>query len=129
MEINPICPKHPELPENALPERLARIDSDQSMMEVLMALSIFVRASSETEEDKTEAVSDTSLPSSDLVDLLLSEAKELLAPILSSKEGKHQGPGETCTPASPQDVCHSDLHFPTTFHPFPTPVKPPLQGP
>lgn len=41
------------------------------------------------EEDKTDAVSDTSLPSSDLVDLLLSEAKELLAPILSSKDGKH----------------------------------------
>ncbi|XP_038007484.1 syntaxin-binding protein 4-like isoform X3 [Motacilla alba alba] len=40
----------------------------------------------ETEEDKTDAVSDTSLPPSDLVDLLLSEAKELLAPILSNKD-------------------------------------------
>lgn len=54
-----------------------------------MALSVFVWVNSETEEDKTDAVSDTSLPSSDLVDLLLSEAKELLAPILSSKDGKH----------------------------------------
>lgn len=54
-----------------------------------MALSIFIRVNSETEEDKTDAVSDTSLPSSDLVDLLLSEAKELLAPILSNKDGKH----------------------------------------
>ncbi|XP_013817123.2 syntaxin-binding protein 4-like [Apteryx mantelli] len=44
------------------------------------------RVNSETEEDKTDAVSDTSLPSSDLVDLLLSEAKELLAPILSNKD-------------------------------------------
>uniref|UniRef100_A0A669PRR4 PDZ domain-containing protein n=1 Tax=Phasianus colchicus TaxID=9054 RepID=A0A669PRR4_PHACC len=44
------------------------------------------RVNSETEEDKTGAVSDTSLPSSDLVDLLLSEAKELLAPMLSNKD-------------------------------------------
>ena len=54
-----------------------------------MALSVFVRVNSETEGDKTDAVSDTSLPSSDLVDLLLSEAKELLAPMLSNKDGKH----------------------------------------
>ena len=59
------------------------------MIEVLMALSVFVRVNSETEEDKTDAVSDTSLPSSDLVDLLLSKAKELLAPMLSNKDGKH----------------------------------------
>lgn len=63
--------------------------NDQSMIDVLMALSIFIRINSETEEDKTDAVSDTSLPSSDLVDLLLSEATELLAPILSSQDGKH----------------------------------------
>lgn len=54
-----------------------------------MAFSVFISVNHETEEDKTEAVSDTSLPSSDLVDLLLSEAKELLAPILSNKDGKH----------------------------------------
>lgn len=77
------------LTQNILHKRLARIFNDHSMIEVLMALSIFVRVNSETEEDKTDAVSDTSLPSSDLVDLLLSEAKELLAPILSNKDGKH----------------------------------------
>lgn len=60
-----------------------------SLTEVLMAFSVFISVNHETEEDKTEAVSDTSLPSSDLVDLLLSEAKELLAPILSNKDGKH----------------------------------------
>lgn len=54
-----------------------------------MALSVFISVNHETEEDKTAAVSDTSLPPSDLVDLLLSEAKELLAPILSNKDGKH----------------------------------------
>ncbi|XP_067407360.1 syntaxin-binding protein 4-like isoform X2 [Emydura macquarii macquarii] len=36
------------------------------------------------QEDKTEAISDASLPSPDLMDLLLSEAKELLEPILSN---------------------------------------------
>lgn len=71
----------------AHPERLARIVNDHSLTEVLMALSVFISVNHETEEDK--AVSDTSLPSSDLVDLLLSEAKELLAPILSNKDGKH----------------------------------------
>lgn len=59
------------------------------MMEALTALSVFIRVNNETEEDKTDAVSDTSLPSSDLVDILLLEAKELLAPILSTKDGKH----------------------------------------
>ncbi|KAI1233931.1 hypothetical protein IHE44_0004384, partial [Lamprotornis superbus] len=51
-----------------------------------LLLFVQVSVSHETEEDKTDAVSDTSLPSSDLVDLLLSEAKELLAPILSNKD-------------------------------------------
>ncbi|XP_053936889.1 syntaxin-binding protein 4-like isoform X6 [Cuculus canorus] len=44
------------------------------------------RVNSDTEEDKTAAISDTSPPSSDLVDLLLAEAKELLAQILSNKD-------------------------------------------
>ena len=84
-----IPPEYTEFTQNILHKRLARICNDHSMIEALMALSIFVRVNSETEEDKTDAVSDTSLPSSDLVDLLLSEAKELLAPILSNKDGKH----------------------------------------
>ncbi|XP_030435010.1 syntaxin-binding protein 4-like isoform X1 [Gopherus evgoodei] len=41
------------------------------------------RVNSRTEEDKTEAISDASLPSPDLLDLLISEAKELLEPILT----------------------------------------------
>ncbi|XP_053898269.1 syntaxin-binding protein 4-like isoform X2 [Malaclemys terrapin pileata] len=42
------------------------------------------RVNSRTEEDKTEAISDASLPSPDLLDLLISEAKELLEPILAN---------------------------------------------
>ncbi|TFK07450.1 insulin protein enhancer protein ISL-2-like [Platysternon megacephalum] len=42
------------------------------------------RVNSPTEEDKTEAISDASLPSPDLLDLLISEAKELLEPILAN---------------------------------------------
>lgn len=72
------------------------------MIEVLMALSVFVRVNSETEEDKTDAVSDTSLPSSDLVDLLLSEAKELLAPMLSNKDGKHSADWKNPNPSKSQ---------------------------
>ncbi|XP_050824611.1 syntaxin-binding protein 4-like [Gopherus flavomarginatus] len=41
------------------------------------------RVNSRTEEDKTEAISDASLPSPDFLDLLISEAKELLEPILA----------------------------------------------
>ncbi|XP_074988905.1 syntaxin-binding protein 4 isoform X3 [Caretta caretta] len=42
------------------------------------------RVNSRTEEDKTEANLDASLPSPDLLDLLISEAKELLEPILAN---------------------------------------------
>lgn len=54
-----------------------------------MHLLLFLRVNSQ-QEDKTEAISDASLPSPDLMDLLLSEAKELLEPILSNtiKDGK-----------------------------------------
>lgn len=83
------APVYPEFTQNVLHERLAGVFSDPSMTEVLTALSVFIRVDSETEEDKPDAVSDTSLPSSDLVDILLLEAKELLAPILSNKDGKH----------------------------------------
>ncbi|XP_069665726.1 syntaxin-binding protein 4 isoform X2 [Haliaeetus albicilla] len=66
------------------------------------------RVNSETEEDKTDAVSDTSLPSSDLVDLLLSEAKELLAPILSSKDAIFiRRPHGPLLQARPRAINHS----------------------
>ncbi|XP_064009236.1 syntaxin-binding protein 4-like isoform X2 [Pogoniulus pusillus] len=72
--------------------------------------------SSETEEDKTEAVSDTSLPSSDLVDLLLSEAKELLAPILSSKEASPCD-RDQCLPAEGIPEYKDHLHQKPTWPP------------
>ncbi|XP_054254706.1 syntaxin-binding protein 4-like, partial [Indicator indicator] len=74
------------------------------------------RASSDTEEDKTEAVSDTSLPSSDLVDLLLSEAKELLAPILSSKDASPCD-RDQCLPAEGIPDSKDHLHQKTTWPP------------
>uniref|UniRef100_A0A803WA58 PDZ domain-containing protein n=2 Tax=Ficedula albicollis TaxID=59894 RepID=A0A803WA58_FICAL len=70
----------------------------------------------ETEEDKTDAVSDTSLPSSDLVDLLLSEAKELLAPILSNKDALPWDRNQ-CLPAEGIPNYKDHLHQKTTWPP------------
>lgn len=85
-----------------------------------MALFIFVSVSHETEEDKTDAVSDTSLPSSDLVDLLLSEAKELLAPMLSNKDGKHKIDQRKLNPSKSQGSLSELLKVSSTFHIFPS---------
>ncbi|XP_050762258.1 syntaxin-binding protein 4-like [Gymnogyps californianus] len=74
------------------------------------------RVNSETEEDKTDAVSDTSLPSSDLVDLLLSEAKELLAPILSNKDALPCD-RDQCLPAEGIPNYKDHLHQKTTWPP------------
>ncbi|XP_072734576.1 syntaxin-binding protein 4-like [Ciconia boyciana] len=74
------------------------------------------RVNSETEEDKTDAVSDTSLPSSDLVDLLLSEAKELLAPILSNKDALPCD-RDQCLPAEGNPNYKDHLHQKTTWPP------------
>lgn len=82
-----------------------------------MALFIFINISHE--EDKTDAVSDTSLPSSDLVDLLLSEAKELLAPILSNKDGKHEINWGKLNPSRSQGSLSVLLAVSSTFHVFP----------
>lgn len=84
-----------------------------------MALSVFISVNHETEEDKTEAVSDTSLPSSDLVDLLLSEAKELLAPILSNKDGKHWMNWGKMNPSKSQGSLSVLLTVSSTFYIFP----------
>ncbi|KAM3662195.1 syntaxin-binding protein 4-like [Ammospiza maritima maritima] len=70
----------------------------------------------ETEEDKTDAVSDTSLPPSDLVDLLLSEAKELLAPILSNKDALPWD-RDQCLPAEGIPNYKDHLHQKTTWPP------------
>lgn len=83
-----------------------------------MALSIFIRVNSETEEDKTDAVSDTSLPSSDLVDLLLSEAKELLTQILSNKDGKHYINWRNLNPNKSQRFLLVLFAVSTTLHIF-----------
>ncbi|XP_030315831.1 LOW QUALITY PROTEIN: syntaxin-binding protein 4 [Calypte anna] len=74
------------------------------------------RVNSETEEDKTDAVSDTSLPSSDIVDLLLSEAKELLAPVLS-KQDALPCDRDQCLPAEGIPNYKDHLHQKTTWPP------------
>ncbi|CAM9520159.1 unnamed protein product [Bubo scandiacus] len=74
------------------------------------------RVNSETEEDKTDAVSDSSLPSSDVVDLLLSEAKELLAPILSNKDALPCD-RDQCLPAEGIPNYKDHLHQKTTWPP------------
>lgn len=81
-----------------------------------MALSVFISVNHETEEDKTDAVSDTSLPSSDLVDLLLSEAKELLAPILFNKDALPWD-RDQCLPAEGIPNYNDHLHQKTTWPP------------
>ncbi|KAK2533490.1 syntaxin-binding protein 4-like [Columba guinea] len=108
--------------QNILHKRLARIFNDCSMIEILMALSIFIRVNSETEEDKTDAVSDTSLPSSDLVDLLLSEAKELLTQILSNKDALPCD-RDQCLPAEGIPNYKDHLHQNTTWPPPPSQTK------
>ncbi|XP_072205410.1 syntaxin-binding protein 4-like [Excalfactoria chinensis] len=80
------------------------------------------RVNSETEEDKTDAVSDTSLPSSDLVDLLLSEAKELLAPMLSNKDASPCD-RDQCLPAEGLPNYKDHLHQNTTWPPPPSQNK------
>lgn len=112
-------PKHTEFMLHILPESLARIVNDHSLTEVLMALSVFISVNHETEEEKTDAVSDTSLPSSDLVDLLLSEAKELLAPILSNKDGKHSINWRKLNPSECQGSLSVLLAASSTFQIFP----------
>ncbi|XP_009678582.1 syntaxin-binding protein 4 isoform X1 [Struthio camelus] len=74
------------------------------------------RVNSETEEDKTDAVSDASLPSSDLVDLLLSEAKELLAPIPSNKDALPCD-WDQCLPTEGISNYKDHLHQKTTWPP------------
>uniref|UniRef100_A0A8C8A805 PDZ domain-containing protein n=1 Tax=Otus sunia TaxID=257818 RepID=A0A8C8A805_9STRI len=74
------------------------------------------RVNSETEEDKTDAVSDSSLPSSDVVDLLLSEAKELLAPVLSNKDALPCD-RDQCLPAEGIPNYKDHLHQKTTWPP------------
>ncbi|XP_054017235.1 syntaxin-binding protein 4-like [Dryobates pubescens] len=73
------------------------------------------RASSDTAEDKAEALSDTPLPSPDLLHLLLSEAKELLAPILPSKDASPCD-RDQCLPAEgipePKDHLHQKPTWP-----------------
>ncbi|XP_010216605.1 PREDICTED: syntaxin-binding protein 4-like [Tinamus guttatus] len=80
------------------------------------------RVNSEREEDKTDAVSDTSLPSSDLVDLLLSEAKELLAPMLSNKDALPCD-WDQCLPTEGISNYKDHLHQKTTWPPPSSPNK------
>ncbi|KAM8798742.1 syntaxin-binding protein 4-like [Eudromia elegans] len=80
------------------------------------------RVNSEREEDKTDAVSDTSLPSSDLVDLLLSEAKELLAPMLSNKDASPCD-WDQCLPTEGISDYKDHLHQKTTWPPPSSPNK------
>ncbi|XP_068003386.1 syntaxin-binding protein 4-like isoform X2 [Melanerpes formicivorus] len=82
------------------------------------------RASSDTGEDTAEALSDTSLPPSDLVDLLLSEAKELLAPTLSSKEASPSDRDQCLPEGIPEPKDH--LHQKPTW---PPPGQPPSRAP
>ncbi|XP_059572256.1 syntaxin-binding protein 4 isoform X2 [Alligator mississippiensis] len=78
------------------------------------------RDNSETLEDKTEVVSDTSLPSSDLIDLLILEAKELLEPILSNtKEALPYDQDECLTSGGPPNY-KDHLHQKTTWPPPPS---------
>ncbi|XP_032854287.1 syntaxin-binding protein 4-like isoform X2 [Tyto alba] len=74
------------------------------------------RVNSETEGHKTDAVSDTSLPSSDVVGLLISEAKELLASFLSNKDGLPCDRDE-CLPDKGIPNHKDHLHQKTTWPP------------
>ncbi|XP_069726231.1 syntaxin-binding protein 4-like isoform X4 [Phaenicophaeus curvirostris] len=80
------------------------------------------RVNSDTEEDKTSAVSDASLPSSDLVDLLLAEAKELLAQILSNKDALPFD-RDQCLPVEGIPNYKDHLHQKTTWPPPPSQSK------
>ncbi|XP_074867205.1 syntaxin-binding protein 4-like [Carettochelys insculpta] len=82
------------------------------------------RVSSQREEDKTEAVSGASLPSPSVMDLLMSEAKELLEPILSNttKDALPHNWDESLTGAG--NLNYKDhLHQKTTWPPPPSPSK------
>uniref|UniRef100_K7G9Z6 EF-hand domain-containing protein n=1 Tax=Pelodiscus sinensis TaxID=13735 RepID=K7G9Z6_PELSI len=83
-----------------------------------------MRVNSQAEEDKAEAVSDASLPSPDLMDLLISEAKELLEPMLAhtTKDALPHNQDECLT--AERSLNHEDhFHPKTTWPPPPSPSK------